>query len=487
MRFLRRSLTGLFLLAVTLAALTVAGQLVFDAVESRLAQEDRPRFARERVFAANVLTVQSQSVIPTQTTFGEVRSRRSLDLRAKASGTVVTLHPDFEEGGAIAKGELLFAVDPADAEAAVALAEAEQAEAAAELNDAERALKLAEADLDSTREQADLRAKALERQKSLLESGFGSNALVEEAELSASSARQSIVSRQQLLAQAESRVDLARSQLVRAGINLDEAKRRLSDTRVFAEFDGTLADVTLVEGGLVATNEQVARLIDADDLEVSFRISTPQYTRLLDADGRLTAQNISISLDSFGAELTANGRITRESVSVSEGQTGRLLYARLADARGFRPGDFVTVKVEEPALSNVAVLPATAVDAAGTVLVVGEEDRLSLHPAPVLRRQGDNVIVPADDLNGRVIVAERSPLLGEGIKIKPVNPGAPPAAAEAEPEMVELTPERRARLIAFVENNQFMPKEAKERVLAQLAKESVPANMIARIESRMGG
>jgi hypothetical protein len=53
--------------------------------------------------------------------------------------------------------------------------------------------------------------------------------------------------------------------------------------------------------------------------------------------------------------------------------------------------------------------------------------------------------------------------------------------------MVALTPERRAALIAFVEANDRMPADAKTRILAQLAEEAVPAQVIKRLESRMGG
>lgn len=60
-------------------------------------------------------------------------------------------------------------------------------------------------------------------------------------------------------------------------------------------------------------------------------------------------------------------------------------------------------------------------------------------------------------------------------------------AVPAVPEMLELSAERRARLVAFVEANDRMPQEAKARVLAQLAEPQVPAQMVARIESRMGG
>ncbi|HEX9856978.1 MAG TPA: efflux transporter periplasmic adaptor subunit, partial [Paracoccaceae bacterium] len=60
--------------------------------------------------------------------------------------------------------------------------------------------------------------------------------------------------------------------------------------------------------------------------------------------------------------------------------------------------------------------------------------------------------------------------------------------AAPEPEaLVELSDERRARLVAFVEGNSRMPAEAKARVLAQLAQDLVPAQVIERLEQRMGG
>ena len=53
--------------------------------------------------------------------------------------------------------------------------------------------------------------------------------------------------------------------------------------------------------------------------------------------------------------------------------------------------------------------------------------------------------------------------------------------------MVELTDERRAKLMAFIEGNGYIPPDAKKRILAQLKKDKVPANVVERIESRMGG
>lgn len=488
MRFLRRSLVGLFLLAVTFGLMAYAGSMVWGALQARWSDEPGQRPARERVFAANVITVEPQTIRPVLSTFGEVRSRRTLDLRASAGGQVVWLSPDFEEGGAVQAGAVLVRIDPADAQSALDTARADLSEAEAELREAERALTLAADDILTAEDQVRLRDSALSRQQDLLQRGVGSTAAVETAELSLSSARQALVSRRQAQAAAEARVDQAKTMLDRRRIALAEAERRLADTEIEAAFSGVLSDVSVVEGGLVSAGENLAQLIDPDALEVTFRVSTPQYTRLLTENGRLVGADVTVLIDILGVSLEAEGVISRESAAVGEGQTGRLLFARLDAAPGFRPGDFVSVRIQEPPLERVVRLPATAVDAAGTVLVLGEEERLEVAGVQVLRREGDDLIVRAGDLFGREIVAERTPLLGAGIRIRPIRRDANGVAQpEPEPEMLSLDPDRRARLVAFVEGNQFMPAEAKARVLAQLQQDMVPAQVVERIESRMGG
>ncbi len=471
------------MLSVTVGLMTFAGNSVWQALQTSWNEESQSRPARERVFAANVVTLSPETIQPVLTTFGEVRSRRSLQLRASSSGEVVWLSDAFEEGGSVGAGDLLLRIDPADAQSAVDTARADRAEAVAELRDAERTLALALDEIRAAEDQVRLRENALTRQNDLLDRGVGSQAAVETAELSLSSANQSLLSRRQAAATAEARIDQAKTAVQRREIALGEAERRLANTEVHAEFAGVLNDVSIVEGGLVSANETLAELIDPSALEVSFRLSTPQYARFVSESGQLVGAEVTASIDVLGVNLEASGRISRESGAVAEGQTGRLLFARLDAAPGFRPGDFVTVRISEPPLDRVARVPASAVDASSTVLVVGEEDRLEVADVQVLRREGDDVILRAEGLAGREIVAERSPLLGAGIRIRPIRPGA--AEEPQQEELVELDPERRARLVTFVEGNQFMPAEAKARVLSQLKEDKVPARMVERIESRM--
>lgn len=484
MRFFRRSMIGLFLMAVTLGLLSMAGLMVFRAMTVSIGDENSGNGARERVFSARVIAVAPGRIAPELTAFGEIRSRRTLELRSPRAGRIVYLDEGFADGVAVTQGQILLRLDAADATAARDLARADGDAAAAEVQDAAQALILAQDDLTAAQAQLVLRRQAVERQKDLLERQAGNIAAVETAELAASSEAQAVLSRRSALAVATARVTSAQTAKARAAIALAEAERALADTTLVAAFDGVLSGVAVVEGGLFGINERLAELVDASALEVSFRVSTAQFLRLMDADGALISAPVTVGLDVSGAEISATGQLTRVAAAVGDGQSGRQVYASLDASNGFRPGDFVTVSIAEPALDGVALLPATAVDAAGQVLVLGVGDRLELLGVEVLRRQGNDVIVAVGALAAREVVAERSPLLGAGIKIKPSRDGMAPAAAA---ELVDLTPERRAELIAFVEANTRMPDDAKARMLKQLAQDRVPADVVVRLEQRMGG
>lgn len=486
MRFVMRSVVAIGLLAVTLAVLALAAHTVLTALQARQAEKAAPRAVRERVYAATVLPVQPGRVTPEMQVYGEVRSRRTLDLRAPRAGRIVWLADGFEDGAEVAAGQPLLRLDPADALAARDLALADRARAEADARDAARALELARAEQALTATQADLRRAAVARQRTLRDRGIGSDAALETAELALQQAEQAVLTRRQAVAAAESRVDQAAVALQRLAITLAEAERALAETEVVAGFAGRLSGVTAVAGGLVGQNERLGQIIDPAQLEVAARVSTAQYARLLDATGNLRPEAVTVSLEVAGAAITATGRLSRSAAAVGEGQSGRMIYATLDSAPGLRPGDFVTLRVAEPPLDGVVGLPASALGADGTVLVLGPEDRLQAVPVVLERRQGDRVILRAEGLAGREVVAERSPLLGAGIRVRPVRPEAA-APAAAVPDLVDLTPERRAALISLVERNTRMPAEARTRLLEQLAQDRVPAQLIARIEARMGG
>jgi RND family efflux transporter MFP subunit len=290
------------------------------------------------------------------------------------------------------------------------------------------------------------------------------------------------LSRRESIQKAKLKLEQSSNLVSRRKLNLANAERLLSDTELYAEFGGRLAEVNVTSGGLVNNNERLAKLIDPDDLEVSFRLSTTQYNYLTDEKGLLIGSLVEVALDTMGADLKVTGTLTRESASVVEGASGRLLFAKLNEPVGLRPGDFVSVSVQEPVLKNIFIMPASAIGQNDTILLVNPDDRLEEMTVELLRRQGENVVIRSDDLDGKEVVSKYSQLLGKGIKIKPIRAKVAGEEVFSGPEMVELDDKRRARLIAAVEANAYIPKNVKKKILTALSKKKVRADMVERLE-----
>ncbi len=489
MRFLTRSLLGLFLAALTIGLLAIGAVELKSAIDIANAPAQPARPAEERAFTTRVAALVPERIAPVMTAYGEVRARRRLELRSAAAGEIVELAAGFADGTAVRAGQLLLRIDPAGAQSALDLAGTRLRQVEVEARDAARARDLARDDLAAAEEQRSLRAQALARQTELAGRGLGTAADLEAAGLAMSGANQGVVSRRLAVALAEARGDKAAAASDAERLALAEAARRLADTELRAEFSGVLSGVTAIAGGLVSNGEKLGELIDPEALDVAFRISTAQYARMIDQAGQLRPLSVTAAIDVPGGRLEATGRLARVDAAVGEGLSGRLLFATLDAARGFRPGDFVTLEIVEPAIDGVALVPAQAVGADGDLLVLGEGGRLEAVQADILRRQGNAVILRVGALAGREIVLERTVLLGAGILVRPVRdqgsgltqPGG------GDTVLVELSAERRAALIAFVEDSTGLSESARAEVLARLRETRVPREIVSRLEARMGG
>lgn len=211
MRFLRQGLLGLFLLSVTVGLLAYAGQTLRLALEERAGREAPVPERQERVLAVRTIRAEAATVTPTLTAFGRIESRRTLEIRAQATGVITELAPGFVEGGAVTAGQLLARIDPADAEIALARARTDLGDARAEERAAARALDLARDELAAREEQAEIQTRALARQRDLESRGVGTLTAIEAAEFNLVQARQAVLAARQSLTAAETRVDQAAS------------------------------------------------------------------------------------------------------------------------------------------------------------------------------------------------------------------------------------------------------------------------------------
>ncbi len=253
MRFLTRSLLGLFLAALTIGLLAIGAVELKSAIDIANAPAQPARPAEERAFTTRVAALVPERIAPVMTAYGEVRARRRLELRSAAAGEIVELAAGFADGTAVRAGQLLLRIDPAGAQSALDLAGTRLRQVEVEARDAARARDLARDDLAAAEEQRSLRAQALARQTELAGRGLGTAADLEAAGLAMSGANQGVVSRRLAVALAEARGDKAAAASDAERLALAEAARRLADTELRAEFSGVLSGVTAIAAGSCRT------------------------------------------------------------------------------------------------------------------------------------------------------------------------------------------------------------------------------------------
>lgn len=498
MRFLVRGLVGLALMAMMIGFAGFGAYRLYGVVTAEETVRQRP--ARERSYSVNVAELSPQTVTPVTTAYGAIESWRTLELRASTEGRLVDVAAKFRDGAAVAEGELLLRIDPANADFLVLDAEAAVADAGAQKAEAEEAIVGAEQELEAARRQLVLRRQALERQNQLKEKGYSTAVQVEAEELGVASLEQSLSNRLQAVITARKRIERMDLTVKRAELALKDARRVLDETTLTAPFDGYLSEVNATLGRRVSASETLAQLIDPAALEVRFSLSTSEFSRLLDDSGTLVKAPVTVTLQLGGRSIEVPGHIDRSAAVVSEGEAGRTLFASLEIDPGtvLRPGDFVKVAVREPELHDVAVVPAAAVTEDGRLLVVGQDERIEEVRSTVLRRMGNEVVL-ADVPFGTDYVRERLPQLGTGLKVTPKRGGddqdgagdggevmgSAPDAQRPSGDLVALEPDRRAALIARLTSSNI-PENRKARLLALLNKPMVPKDLVERLEQRSG-
>lgn len=497
MRFLMRGLVGLALMAIMVGFAGFGAYRLYGAMTAEETARQRP--ARERSYTVNVAELAPQSISPITTAYGQIESWRTLQLRASSEGRLVDVASKFRDGAAVAEGELLLRIDPANAEFQFLDAEAALADADAQKAEAEEAIVVAEQELEAAGRQLDLRRQARERQLQLRDKGYSTAVQVETEELAVASLEQALNNRLQSVITARKRIERMDLTVQRAQLALEDAERVLNETTLTAPFYGYLAEVDATLGRRVSPSETLALLIDPSALEVRFSLSTAEFSRLLDDSGKLIKAPVAVTLQLGGRSVEVPGHIDRAAAIVTEGEAGRTLFATLDIEVGtvLRPGDFVKVDVEEPELSQIAVVPAAAVTEDGRILIVSDGDRIDEIRARVLRRMKNEVLL-ADVPFGTDYVRERLPQLGKGLKVTPrrvddaetdnsvpVAAQVPQATSRPPGDLIALEPERRAALIEQL-NSSNMPENRKARLLALLNEPMVPKDLIDRLEQGRG-
>jgi HlyD family secretion protein len=236
---------------------------------------------------------------------------REIEIAADVPGRLVALNA--EEGQHLKKGDLLAAVDDAEARLEVQRLQARMAIAQAELDDlrakprsAELKLqrsKILEAEVQREREQT-----ALERQKTLQAKNASPAAEVDSATFSLRSASQRLETENRALhllsaAPRKSTVEVARARLGELESELALAKLEVERTRVVAPVDGVVLSRNYQLGERVEKGAPLVTLIDLDEMWVELAVDETVHGRLS------LGQSVQVRLEA-APQLAVAGRIS---------------------------------------------------------------------------------------------------------------------------------------------------------------------------------
>ncbi len=412
-RRLRRSVRVLLPLLVLGAA--VAAFAAMMATRTAIL----PEAPGERVWAVEAATVALETVRPRIPLFGQAVAGRSVDLRPLVAGRVAAVGPDFREGGYVAEGGLLIAIDPFDFETVRALRTAELAEARASLREVEADLASARDQLDEDARQLALLRREADRRRQLRERGAISQKALDDAELGLSRQQQASSQRRNAVARFTARGERQQAAIRRAEAALARAERDLAETRLTAPFAGWLVGIGAEIGKQVGTAERVARLVDAARLEIGLTIPNEVFGAL-DAGGGAVGRRLEAVWRTGETARSFPARIARLEGEIDAASGGVAAFASLdalpQDTR-LRAGAFVEVLLEGPELQDAARLPSSAVFDGDTVYRIGADERLEAVKVAVRARESESVLVQGPLADGQRIVLTRFPEIAPGVKV----------------------------------------------------------------------
>ena len=361
--------------------------------------------------------------------FAEVTAGRAVDIRPPASGEVVEINPALSAGNRVEAGELLFAIDPFDAEVALAEARANLAQTEAAIAESVARLTSERAQLDIARDQLALARNDLARAERLRSNGALTARQVEDRTLVVSQREQSVSQRVNNIAIEQARLDQQRAVRTRQELGVRRAGRDLGDTTVRAPFAGVIRSSTVEAGRIVAASDVAVAMYDDAALDVRFTLTDAQYGRIATDADPLIGRGVSLVWTVGHVDYAYTATVDRIGADIAADRGGVDVYARIAMSEApvqLRPGAFVAVSVPDRLYADAVRLPETALHGTDTMYVV-EQGRLARRTVEVVAFEGNDVIVGTGLVDGDRVLTTRLSNVEDGLRVT-VADGAGPAA-----------------------------------------------------------
>lgn len=314
--------------------------------------------------------VQTVALQPEDYTFnipamGTVLPAREIGLKVPVTGEVIYMHPEFTEGGILAKGTKVLQIEPKDYELAVL-----QKQRA--LADAQYSYKLEQGHQDVARQEW-----------SLL---YGDQPINE--------GESDLALRKPHLEKVQVEIEAARAELEQAKINLQR-------TSLAVPFNVMVLKNYVDLGSQISTQERLADLVGTDTyrVQVSLPIDKLKWIQIPNG-GEEEGSGVKIV---YREDKIKTGKVVRLLPDLSEEGRMALLLIEVNDpldllAKGEkRPmlliGEYVRVLIEGEELHNVYRIPRSAFRNDREVWTVDVESKLAIRPVKTIWRDEDSVVV----------------------------------------------------------------------------------------------
>ena len=381
-------------------ALIIIGCGVAGAVYlMKTSEKPKKREPAKWVPVVRVLALERTSYPVVVTAAGTVIPARRIILRARVSGQVVAVHPEFKAGGSLTAGAPAVTLDDADYRLALAQRESDAV-------NSEYALQVEEG-----------RQAVAKREWQML----GTEASAEKTGTA--------------LALREPHLKKARADREVSRIQVQKAKLDLERTRIAVPFNALVISSSVDIGSQVSPQDPLAELVGTDSYWVQAalpvdrldRITIPRSSR---ETGALAAVHYARGHRLEGrvirllGDLETTGRLARVLIEVRDP------LRRTVSADAGPPlliGEYVRVDIRGETLADVVVIPRSALRDGETVWLLNPDRTLAIHKViPVWRDEDRVVIRNALHTGDRLIVSELAAPVA-GMQLRLVSASTSPA------------------------------------------------------------
>jgi len=385
----------------------------------------------EKVWPVSSQLIKVSNFRPKIKEFGTIVAGSQAELRPLVSGRIIEVGKNYYEGSIVNKGQTLIKIDPFDHKIKLEDSEAALSEVLTRVAEIVGEIKYETKLLGIIKSQLSIRKRDLERRRKLVKRGSTSRKSLDDAEISYNDTAKNFAMRQQVILRLKNRLNQHKASARRARSALKQAKRNIQETTVIAPFDGFLANAEVSAGQRIATNERLAKLIEASRLEVKFRLSERDFSSLiktkLDLVGNdiesseLIGKKIIVKWNIGDQELIYNAKIQRLGAEIDVTGGGVDVYAQLSNidlSTPLRPGAFVEVIIPSKLYRDVAQVPDTAVVQSNVIYLI-DKGRVKQKTIKPVWRGRNFILIRSVGIDGEVIITRPFPKIMDGLSVVP--------------------------------------------------------------------